>query len=208
MTRRPFALGLTGSIGMGKSTALEIFATEGIPTWSADEAVQRIYSPGGGGAAALAELVPEAVSSMDGAVRKDVLKALVDGRPDLLAEIENVVHPLVRRDREAFFSRCADGGADLAVAEVPLLFESRAETEFDAVAAVTAPEALQKQRVLARDGMTPRRYHSLRARQLSDGEKCERADHIIRSTSMARARSDVMEIIAKVRGAGIDRDRA
>lgn len=199
MTGRPFALGLTGSIGMGKSTALEMFAAEGIPTWNADEAVRRIYSAGGGGAETLAELVPEAVASKEGAVRTDVLKALVDGRPDLLAEIERVVHPLVRRDREAFLGRCADEGAELAVAEVPLLFESGAETEFDAVAAVTAPEALQTQRVLARAGMTAKRYQTLRARQLPDGEKCERADHIIRSTSMERARSDVMAIIAKVK---------
>ena len=203
MTGRPFALGLTGSIGMGKSTALEMFAAEGIPTWSADEAVRRIYSPGGGGAEALAGLVPEAVSSMNGAVRIDVLKGLVDSRPELLADIEKAVHPLVRRDREAFLECCADGGAELAVAEIPLLFESGGETEFDAVAAVTAPEALRTQRVLARDGMTPQRYRTLRARQLSDSEKCARADHIIRSTSMERARIDVMEIIAKVKGGWI-----
>ena len=200
MTGRPFTLGLTGSIGVGKSTALEMFAAQGVPTWSADEAVQRIYSAGGGGAIVLAPLVPEAVSGTDGAVRKDVLRTRLDGQPDLLLRIEKAVHPLVRRDREAFFDGSADDGTGLAVAEIPLLFETGAETEFDAVATVTAPESLQARRVLAREGMTRERYRTLRARQLSDSEKCQRADYIIRSSSMQQARCDVMEVIAAVKG--------
>ena len=191
MTARPFALGLTGSIGMGKSTAAAMFAAEGVPVWDADEAVTRIYGPGGGGARALAGIVPEAAPHPGGAVRKNRLKQAVDADPSILEKIETVIHPLVRRDREEFMEQAARDGARLAVAEVPLLYESGAESEFDAVAVVSAPAETQTKRVMKRPGMTCGRFETLRRRQMPDAEKRRRADFIIRSDSLQTARRDV-----------------
>ncbi len=200
MSGRLFALGLTGSIGMGKSTAAAVFAYRGIPTWSADDAVAKIYGCRGGGGRALAVIVPEAAPDPDGAVLKDRLKMRVDADPEILGEIENAVHPLVRRDRESFLKDAAASGAKLAVAEVPLLFESGADSEFDAVAVVAAPAEQQESRVMKRPGMTRERFEILRSRQMADAEKRRRADYIIRSCSMDSVREDVLAILRDIEG--------
>ena len=130
----PYRLGLTGSVGMGKSTTAGLFAEAGVPVWDADAAVHRLYAAGGGGAAALADLVPEAVK--DGAVDRDRLRRAVAATPSLLDRIEARIHPLVAADRAAFAA--AHAGAELIVFDIPLLYETGAEPWLDGVLVVTA----------------------------------------------------------------------
>ena len=195
--RGAYRLGLTGSIGMGKSTTARLFAEAGVPVWDADAAVRRIYAPGGGGAEALAALVPEAVAGA--AVDRARLRAAVTADPALISAIEARVHPLVRRDREAFAA--GQGGADLVVYDIPLLYEIGAEAALDAVVVVTAPPELQRARVLARPGMTEAAFDRLRARQLPDAQKRARADHVIHTDrGIEAARADVLALLAAIRG--------
>ena len=146
MTLRPYRLGLTGSIGMGKSTTARLFAAAGVPVWDADEAVHRRYAVGGGGAEAIRPLAPSAV--VDGVVDRDRLRAAILADPDLLARIEAAIHPLVAADRAAFLAIRAT--APLVLLDIPLLYETGAETSLDGVLVVTAPPHVQRTRVLAR----------------------------------------------------------
>lgn len=195
-----FTLGLTGSIGMGKSTAVAIFAKHGIPVWDADEAVRRIYEPNGGGGRALMKIVPEAVSDGNCRVNKAKLKEAIDSDPSLLARIEAVVHPLVKQDRESFFRSAESSGAELAIAEIPLLFETQADKEFDAVAVASTSASTQRRRVMQRANMTSERFDQMLQRQLPDSEKRRRADYIIRSDSMETSTSDIASILSDIRG--------
>ena len=170
-------VGLTGSIGMGKSTALAAFAALGVPVWSADEAVHRLYAAGGAGARAVARLAPGAVGP-DG-VDRFRLRAAVLSDPALLARVEAAVHPLVAADRTAFLDRARDSGAGIAVCEVPLLFETGPHDWIDRVVVVSAPPEAQRARVLERPGMTPETFAAMLARQVPDAEKRERADFVI-----------------------------
>ena len=133
MSGRPYLLGLTGSIGMGKSTTARLFAEAGVPVWDADGAVHRLYAPGGAGAAALADLVPQVVAG--GAVDRDRLRDEVAAHPDLLPRLEVRIHPLVAADRAAFVAR--QGGADSLLFDIPLLFETGAEAWLDGVLVVS-----------------------------------------------------------------------
>lgn len=191
---RPFRLGLTGSIGMGKSTTAAMFAAEGVPVWDADAAVHRLYSPGGGGADALAADFPEAVAG--GAVRRDALKDLLARDPARLSRLEARVHPLVAADRDAFLARCR---ADLAVLDIPLLFEKGTEALCDATLLVTAPAAVQRARVLARPGMTGAQFALILSRQMPDAEKRARATHIVETLSPDQVRAYVRALIGHLR---------
>ena len=146
----PFRLGLTGSVGMGKSTTARIFAEEGVPVWDADAAVHRLYSAGGAAVAPIAALCPDAVRN--GAVDRGVLRAWLAEDENRFARLEEIVHPLVAADRAAFLE--AHGDAALVVLDMPLLFETGAERLVDAVAVVTTSENAQRARVLKRPGMT------------------------------------------------------
>jgi dephospho-CoA kinase len=170
-------LGLTGSIGMGKSTVLRMFAEQGAATWSADDAVSRLYAKGGAAVEKIAALVPSAIA--DGAVDRSVLAELVLRDPALLSRIEAVVHPLVADDRASFLESARKNRASAAVLDIPLLFETGAEQAFDAVVVVSAPEEIQRARVLARPGMTPEKLEALLARQMPDAKKRRRADYVI-----------------------------
>jgi dephospho-CoA kinase len=189
-----FVLGLTGSIGMGKSTTAAMFAEKGIPVWDADQAVHRLYAPFGAAVSPMAALFPDAVQ--DGAVDRDILKSIVAADPSALARIEAVVHPLVAADRTAFLH--AHLTAALVLFDVPLLFETGAEGFFDAIAVVTAPADVQAARVLARPGMTRERFQTLLARQMPDANKRARADYIIQTTSIDSAKTAVDAIIADI----------
>jgi dephospho-CoA kinase len=196
VSRRPFRLGLTGSVGMGKSTTAQLFAEAGVPVWDADGAVHRLYAPGGLGAAALADLVPDAVH--DGGVDRARLRDAVLADPTLLGRIEARIHPLVAGDRAAFAD--AHAAADLILLDIPLLFETGAEREFDAVLVVSAPADVQRARVLARPGMTEEMLERIRARQLPDAAKRARADYVIRTDrGLDAARADVAELLAEIR---------
>lgn len=194
---RPFVLGLTGSIGMGKTTAAAMFAAEGVPVWDADAAVHALYGPGGDAVAPLAALVPEAVGPRG--VDRGALKAAIAAEPSLIVAIERIVHPLVARDRGAFIDRAARHGARVVVLDTPLLFESGYADIMDAVAVVSAPEADQRRRVLARPGMTPEQFAFILSRQVPDAEKRARADFVIPTATMDEARAAVRAVLATIR---------
>lgn len=168
-------LGLTGSIGMGKSTAARIFAEAGVPVHDSDEAVHRLYA---GAAAPLVEAAfPGTVR--DGVVDRVALGNQVLGKPEALKKLEAIIHPLVRADADAFLARNRAAGAPLAVLDIPLLFETGGRDRVDKVVVVSAPADVQRKRVLGRPGMTEEKFASILARQVPDAEKRSRADFVI-----------------------------
>lgn len=197
MTSVPFLLGLTGSIGMGKSTTANMFREAGVPVWDADAAVHAIYAAGGPGAGALRPLVPAAITA-EGAVDRGVLKVAIAADPGLLDRIEARVHPLVAEDRAAFLAATA---APLVVCDIPLLFETGADAWLDAVLVITAPAEVQRARVLARPGMTEAQFAAILARQTPDAEKRARADYVIDSSrGLEDARAAVQDLVASLSG--------
>lgn len=197
---RPFRLGLTGSVGMGKSTTAAMFAAEGIPVWDADAAVHRLYGPGGEACAAVAALCPEAVGPAG--VDRARLRAWIAADPARLAALEAAVHPLVAADRARFLAEAAARGEPLVVLDMPLLFETGAEGEVDATLVVTAPPEVQRARVLARPGMTERDLAFILARQMPDAEKRARATYVIETRTMDQARAAVRALVARLRAPG------
>jgi dephospho-CoA kinase len=189
-----FRLGLTGSIGMGKSTTAALFAAEGIPVWDADAAVHRLYSPGGAAVAPIVALCSAAL--FNGGVDRAALKAWIARDPTALSQIEAVVHPLVAADRAAFLHHTS---ADIVVLDIPLLFEKGTEADVDATLLVTAPPALQRARVLSRPGMTQEQFALILARQMPDAEKRKRATHILETLSEDSARAYVRALISFIR---------
>lgn len=189
-----FRLGLTGSIGMGKSTTAALFAAHGIPIWDADAAVHRLYAPGGAAVTPLAGICPQAI--VEGAVSRDALRAAIALDPSLLGRIETIVHPLVAADRAAFI---ASAVSDIVVLDIPLLFEKNSESEMDATLLVTAPPALQRARVLARPGMTEEQFALILSRQMPDAEKRARATHIVETLSAESVAAYVPALIAHIR---------
>ena len=191
-------LGLTGSIGMGKSTTAGMFADAGIPVWDADAAVHRLYAKDGAGAVAIASLAPDAVDPEMGVDRAKI-RAEILANPDLLTKIEAVIHPLVAEDREAFLQRCRDTNATVALCDIPLLFETQADAWVDKIVVVTAPAEVQRQRVMARPGMTEDLFRSILAKQVPDAEKRRRADYIIdTSQGLEPARAAVAKILEEL----------
>jgi dephospho-CoA kinase len=190
----PFRLGLTGSIGMGKSTTAAMFAEAGVAVWDADAAVHRLYAKGGAAVAPMAALHPAAV--IEGAVDRMALKGWIAKDPSALQQIETVVHPLVAADRAAFLARAK---GDIVVLDIPLLFEKGTEQDLDATLLVTAPAVLQRARVLARPGMTEAQFSAILARQMPDAEKRGRATHIIETLSLDSARAAVLALISYIR---------
>ena len=198
MTRRPFILGLTGSIGTGKTTTALMFADAGARIWNADQAVARVYEAGGGGEEAVRSLCPQATPETGQGVDKRALKRCLREDPSLLGRLEKAVHPLVERDRQEFIRAAAADGEQLVVVEIPLLYETGGEAGVDAVAVVTAPKGAQRRRVLGRGTMNEAEFESLLRRQLPDGEKAGRADFVIETHSMEATRRRVHDIVAKI----------
>ncbi len=190
-----FRLGMTGSIGMGKSTTAALFAAEGVPVWDADAAVHRAYAAGGAAVAAVAALFPAALS--DGAIDRAALRAAIAADPAALGRLEAVVHPLVAADRAAFAQKYV---SDLAVFDIPLLFETGGNAGMDATLLVTAPAAVQRQRVLSRPGMTEAQFALILSRQMPDAEKRARANHIVETLSIDQTRAYVQALIRYIRG--------
>ena len=185
----PRVLGLTGGIGMGKSTVLAMFADLGAATWDADEAVRRLYAPGGAGVDAVAAIRPGAVRG--GAVDRDALRSWIAADPGALPALDAAIHPLVAADRAAFV---AGAGAPLAVCDVPLLFETGAEAGMDAVATVSVAADVQRARVLARGTMDAAALERVLARQLTDAERRARATYVIETEEIGPARAAVRRI--------------
>jgi dephospho-CoA kinase len=174
---RPFVLGLTGSIGMGKSTAANAFQRLGVPVFSSDDAVHRLLAAGGRGVAPVAAAFPNA---RDGAaISRPKLAAEVFGHPDRLARLERILHPLVWAETDRFAARARRSRRPLIVLDVPLLYETGGERRADAVAVVTAPPFVQRGRVLRRPGQSPERLAAILARQMPDAEKRRRADFVV-----------------------------
>lgn len=170
-------LGLTGSIGMGKSTAASMLRRLGCPVHDADASVHRLYARGGKAVPAIQALFPDAVKN--GAVDRAALAAAVLGKPEALKRLEAAVHPLTRADADDFLKRCARRGVRVVVMDIPLLYETKGERRVDAVIVVTAPPWLQRQRVLARPGMNAAKLANILARQVPDTEKRRRADFVV-----------------------------
>ena len=170
-------LGLTGSIGMGKSTAAGMLRQLGVPVHDADASVHRLMAKGGAAVPQIATLFPEAVQ--DGRVDRGLLGQAVFGDTAALRRLEGVLHPLVRRCSEQFLRRQARRRRWLAVLDIPLLYETDAAGRCDAVAVVSAPAWLQRQRVLARPGMTAERFAAIAAQQVPDREKRRKADYVV-----------------------------
>ena len=168
-------LGLTGSIGMGKSTAAGFFAEEGAPVYDADAAVHALYS----GAAAPAIEAAFPGSTADGTVDRDRLAAQVLGDPAALERLEAIVHPLVRREEERFLAAAEAAGAKVAVLNIPLLFETGGDRRCDAVVVVSAPPHMQRERVMSRPGVSEEKFNTLLGKQMPDAEKRARADFIV-----------------------------
>lgn len=196
-------IGLTGSIGMGKSTTARLFAEEGCPVWDADAAVHRLYASGGAAVAPMADAFPEAVE--DGAVSRTRLKAIIARDPSALARIESIVHPLVARDRADFVQNHRKDLTDLTDAEpilvldIPLLFETGADQTMDVTVVVSAPADLQRARVLERGTMTAEQFENILQKQLPDTEKRARADYVITTDSLESARQQVQSVLRDIR---------
>ncbi|MEM9212059.1 MAG: dephospho-CoA kinase [Pseudomonadota bacterium] len=189
-----FTLGLTGSIGMGKSTVLNMFETAEIPIWSADAAVHELYSSNILVIDAIADLIPGALS--DAGLDRAVMRNAISNSPQLLKKIEKIVHPAVAAHREEFLT--AHLNEAIVVLEIPLLFELGLESTVDAVIVVSTDADTQKKRVLARKTMSESEFDQILAKQVPDYEKRARADYIIESKTMGAAAKTVHEIVASV----------
>ena len=190
-------LGLTGGIGMGKSTVAAMLREEEVPVHDADATVHALYAPGGAAVGPVGDAFPGTVR--DGAVHRAALSAAVVGRPDAMKRLEAIVHPLVRAAERAFLAAHAD--APVVALDIPLLFETGAEGRVDRVAVVSAPEPVRRARVLARPGMTAAKYEAIVARQVPDAEKRARANHVIDTgTSLGETRAAVAALVASLRG--------
>jgi dephospho-CoA kinase len=191
-------IGLTGSIGMGKSTTAAMFAQAGVPVYDADAEVHALYAPGGAAVAPLEAAFPGVVK--DGAVDRTALSAQVIGKPGQMKKLEAIVHPLVGRSRIGFYERAAARGADLVVLDIPLLFETGGERNVDAVVVVSAPADQQRARVLARPGMSEEKLDAILAKQMQDAEKRARAHFVVDTGhGLDAARQQVAEILADMR---------
>jgi dephospho-CoA kinase len=188
-----FALGLTGSIGMGKSTTARMFEEAGCAVWDADAAVHRLYDKGGEAVAPILAAFPESV--VEGVVRRDILKRIIAENPAALSRIEAIVHPLVAQDRAKFR---ASSEADILVFDIPLLFETGGDASMDAVVCVSAPSEIQEKRVLDRGTMTREQFLHIKNKQMSDADKRARSDYVVITDSLEHARTQVQDIVADI----------
>lgn len=193
-------IGLTGSIGMGKSTTAAMFREAGIPVYDADAAVHRAYDAGGIAVEPVGAAFPGVVK--DGRVDREALRQAVLGKPEELRKLNGIVHPLIGRERAQVFEQATAAGADMIIMDVPLIYETGGEKGMDAVIVVSAPAEMQRERVLAREGMTPERLDAILAQQVPDAEKRRRADYVVDTgRGLEAAREQVTAIIADLRKA-------
>jgi dephospho-CoA kinase len=194
-------IGLTGSIGMGKSTTAAMFAAEGAPVYDADAEVHKLQGVGGAAVEAIAAAFPGSIK--DGAVDRQALGAAVFGQPEKLQQLNGIIYPLLGDGRARFFADAEAAGAQMVVLDIPMLFETGGEARMDAVVVVTAPEQVQRERVLARSGYDAERLDAILARQMHDREKRARAHFIVDTGGgMEAARRQVRDIMAVLRSPG------
>jgi dephospho-CoA kinase len=196
--RKPLVVGLTGSIGMGKSETAKMFAELGVPVYDADAAVHALYELGGAAVGPVAKAFPG--SLRDGRIDRAVLSRRVAGDEAAFRRLENIVHPLVTRARERFLVEAERKGAELVVLDIPLLYETGGEKRVDAVIVVSAPAETQRERVLARPGMTAEKLEAIHTRQVPDAEKRAKADFVIETgKGMDHAKEAVRRVVAELR---------
>lgn len=189
-------IGLTGSIGMGKSTTAAMFSAEGIPVNDADKVVHDLYR--GEAVAPIQQAFPGVAD--DGVVDRGKLSGQLSGNPDKFKQLEAIVHPLVRLKEKAFIENHRAAGADMVVLDIPLLFETGGQDRVDVIVVVTCDPEIQRQRVMARPGMTEEKFAMILSRQMPDGEKRQRADYLIDTgNGMDAARRQVLDVIATLR---------
>lgn len=188
-----YRLGLTGSIGMGKSTTAQLFAQEGIPVWDADAEVHALYSRDGKATRLIAGLFPDVI--VDGAVSRTLLREKIAADPRVLDSVQEKVHPLVAASRRAFLAETSES---IVLLDVPLLFETGADTLCDGIVVVSVPPEVQRQRVLAR-GMSVAEFELILSRQLADAEKRRRATWVIETTTLDSATQAVKQILVEIR---------
>lgn len=194
-------IGLTGSIGMGKSTVAAMFGEEGAAVWDADAAVHRLYAVGGAGVKQIRSIAPDAI--IDGAVDRGALRAAILADPALLKKVEGVIHPLVGQDRQTALEKARDEGRLVAVLDIPLIFETGATKAFDAIVVVSAPADVQRARVLARPNMTVGAFEAILAKQTPDAEKRAGADFVVdTSGSFEESRDQVRQVMDWAREKG------
>ncbi|MEL6709939.1 MAG: dephospho-CoA kinase [Pseudomonadota bacterium] len=196
--KHPLIIGLTGSIGMGKSTVAAMFAEAGVPIFDADAEVRAMQGPDG-------ELLPAIEAAFPGStgedgVNREALGQLVFGDPEKLAQLESIVHPAVGQKRAQFLADNAD--APILLFDIPLLFEGTGHSAVDTIVVVSAPAETQRERVLARPGMTVEKFEHILGLQTPDAEKRERADHVIETgTTIDQTRTQVTQLIEILRAA-------
>jgi dephospho-CoA kinase len=192
---KPFVIGLTGSIGMGKSETAKLFAAEGVAVHDADAVIAQLYARGGAAVEIIGRAFPGTIK--DGAVDRAALSALILKDPAALQKLEKLVHPLVEAQRQKFLRETV---APIILFDIPLLFETGADEEMDAIVVASAPEATQRARVLARPGMTVEKFESLKARQMDDAEKRQQAHYVVMTDKgLDHARQQVKMILADIR---------
>lgn len=190
-----YRLGLTGSIGMGKSTTAVMFVDLGCALWDADAAVHRLYAPGGAATAQIGAAFPDAIR--DGAVSRDALRSIIANDKTALPRIESIVHPLLQQDRSDFATAHPDA---IGVFDIPLLFETGGDAEMDGTACVSIPADIQRARVLARGTMSAEDLDRILARQMPNEEKCARATWVIQTDTLDHARAQVQTILEQIKG--------
>jgi dephospho-CoA kinase len=199
-------IGLTGSIGMGKSTTAAMFAEEGAPVYDADAEVHKLQAKGGAAVDAIEAAFPGVVK--DGAVDRQTLGERVFSHPEALNRLNGIIYPMLGSGRAAFFAAAEARGCDMVVLDIPKLFETGGEARMDAVVVVSAPEAVQRERVLARPGYSQARLDAILANQMPDAEKRARADFVIDTgQGFEHAREQVRQVIAAIRAGDFKRPK-
>jgi len=189
-------IGLTGSIGMGKSETARIFSSLGIPVYDADASVHKLYESGKTGAIAIKKIFPEAISD-DGSVDRKILGGIVVGNKTNIKKLEDIIHPLLKNDRLDFFEKNIN--EKIVVLDIPLLFETKGESQVDYVVVVSTSDNIQKQRVLERPDMTEDKFEKILLSQMPNEAKCKKADFIIdTSISIDDAKKQVLNILKKI----------
>lgn len=192
-------IGLTGGIGMGKSTTAELFRQEGLPVWDADAAVHRLYAPGSDGAKEVLNAFPDADDGQGGVDRHKLAVSVLNDA-EKFSHLETIIHPLVQGDRQRFLKACSDAKADIVLCDIPLLFEGEGPGTVDVVVVVTAPEEVRRVRVLERPGMTMDKYEAIVARQVPEDIKLARADYEIHTDrGVEWARAQVRAVLTDIR---------
>jgi dephospho-CoA kinase len=195
--KRMLIIGLTGGIGMGKSTAAHILRDFGLPIYHADKAVHRLLRKKGAAVKEVAQLFPAALKK--GAIDRVLLGHMVFNRPHKLKQLERTLHPHVREAEKDFLRVAAKKKAPVAILEIPLLFETKGERRCDFTICVTAPKKVQKARVMQRRGMTITKFKAILKRQMSDAEKKRRADYVVHTGgSYARTKAQLRRILRKI----------